>query len=453
MKIIIVGAGEIGFHVAKRLEGENQEVTIIETSEKRLRELAEVIDAGFLLGNGASPEVLKKAGVLKAEMLVAVTDRDEINVVSCLMAEILNPGIITIGRVRDPDFHTNRDLFYQQPLELDLFINPEVEAAERIMRILRMPLAEDILEFAGGLVQLLAFHIDEGNRLAGKRLIDIAREGQRLLLAGIRRKGKWIIPHGEDKILPGDVAYVSSPMNNVQNIVNVLGKTWTPIKTVMIYGGGNVGYYLARRLEMRDIKVKIIDPNPDVCEFLAENLKHAIVLNGFGMDETLLKEENIGGIDAFVALTSDEEENIISSLLAKNLGARMAITLTNKLSYGNLIHAIGLDAVVSPQVEAVGAIMRYIRRGKVARVQALREGEAEALEFEALATADIVGKPLKEIQFPQGAILMAVVRGDEIIIPTGNTVVQVGDRVLTFCLQEAMNRMESLFSVKLQFLA
>ncbi len=451
MKIVIVGAGQIGFHVAQRLSDENLEVTIIESDGKRMQEIRELIDAEFIQANGSSPEVLKQAQISKAEMLLAVTNRDEINIVSCLVAQMLNPAAITIARVREPDFQKHRELFLQKPLELDLFINPEVEAAERIMRIIKMPMAEDILEFGAGLVQLLGFRIEQDSPVANKTLIDLGKSGLRVLVAGIQRNGHWIIPRGDTKLLPGDVAYISTPQDSVAPMLKALGKEFEEIRSVAIYGGTNIGMYLAKRLEQRKVRVKIIEPDLEVCTRLAGELKRTVVLNGLGTDEALLKEESIGEVDVFVALTADEEENILSALLAKTLGAKFTITLTNKASYAHLVRNIGIDAAVSPQVEAIGAIMRFIRRGKVRQVAAMREDEAEALEFEALETSDIVGAPIKELNFPKGAVIMAVMRDDKVLIPNGELRIQPKDRVLIFARKEAIKSIETLFSVKLQF--
>lgn len=449
MRIIVVGAGVVGSHIASRLSAERHDVTVIECDEDRIEELSDVVDALLVCGNGASPEVLKSAGVEKADILVAVTESDEINIVSCLVAGLLNPACITIARARDPDFEKNRAIFSREPLRLNLFINPEVEACERILRLLHIPLAEDIMEFAEGAVQLFAIRIDPRNRLAGMRLADLPSIGHRVLVAGIRRAGTWIIPRGDDSILPNDLVYLSTPTATVRDVMEAIGLRWREMRQVMIYGGGEMGLYLARRLERQAISVRIVEHDRERCEYLATVLSKTIVLNGTATDERLLREEDVARVDAFVALTDDEEDNIIAALLAKSMGAPLTVISTNKPEYGNLVRAIGVDKAVTPQLEAAGAILRFIRKGKVSEVAAIREGGAEAISFQVVEQSRLVGAALRDATFPRGAIAMAVVRGGTAVVPDGATVLDVGDKVLVFATREALPKLEALFATRL----
>ncbi len=448
MRIIVVGAGVVGSHIASRLAAERHDVTVIERDEDRIAELEDTIDAMLIPGNGASPEVLKSAGVEKADIVVAVTESDEINIVSCLVAGLLNPGCVTIARARDPDFERNREIFSREPLRLSLFINPEVEACERILRLLRIPVAEDIMEFAEGAVQLCALKVDTRSRLAHTRLADLPTIGHRVLVAGIRRKDRWIIPRGEDTILPGDLVYLSSPTDRVQDVVTAIGLQWRETRQVMIFGGGEMALYLARRLEQQGVAVRIIEEDRERCELLASTLSKTVVLNGTATDERLLREENVGRVDAFVALADDEEDNIIAALLAKSLGAPLTVISTGKPSYGTLVRAIGVDRAVTPQLEAAGAILRFIRKGQVSQVAAIREGGAEAISFRVTQGCGLVGLALREVAFPRDSLVMAIVREGNVIVPDGSTVMEAGDKVLVFATREALPRLEMMFAAR-----
>lgn len=451
MKVIIIGAGEVGFHIAQKLARENIDVVIIESSAERLHQLEEHVDAQFVLGSGSSPDILKKAGIAQASMVVAVSDQDEVNLVACLVASHYSPGSIKVLRVRNPAYLRSPDVFAN--LHFDLFINPEYEAADKIVRLLEVPQALDIVDFAGGRLLMVGFGIEGGMALVHRKLFSLGElvPGYTPLVAAIYRGKEVIIPRGGSSIEAGDIVYFAAIPEELPKLLRLVGKRDIPVQRVMIFGGSNTGLHLALRLEERGITVKLLEENASRCAWLADQLSRTTVLHGVGMDGDLLVEENISQMDAFIAASKDAEDNILSCLLAKSLGAKLTMTISNRIDYSHLIAGVGIDAVVSPQLTAVSRILQYLRQGKVAMVETIRETSAEAIEFVAMESSDAVGPPLKDIHLPQDALVIAVVRKEQVIIPTGNTVIAPEDRVIIFAHRSAVAKVEKLFAVKLEY--
>lgn len=453
MKVLIVGAGEVGYHIAGRLALENKEVVVIDRDADALRRVAENMDVQTVNGSGSSPSVLTDAGIRQAEILLAVTNQDETNLVACLVADILSPSTKKLARIRGADFDPYHEMFREQVPHIDTVINPEIEVVKTIERLMRVPGAVDVGEFADGRIQFVGVNLDANARLAGVRLSDLPEIAgkQRLLIAAVVREDELIIPTGRDRLLPGDLVYFISEGKDLLGALSILDKHAEPVRRVMIIGGGRIGYRLAVQLEAQSIYCKIIERNARRCAVLAERLNKTIVLHGDGSDQNLLNEENIGDIDVVVTLTNDEETNILSSLLATRLGARKAITKISKFSYLPLMTAIGIEQVVSPRLSAINTILQHIRRGKVLSAVALKGEQAEAIEAVALETSEIVGKPLKKISFPKGAIVAGIIRGEEIIIPTGDTVIEPNDRTIIFAHRRAIPGIEKILAVKLEY--
>ncbi len=404
MKIVIVGAGEVGFHIAGRLALENKDVLVIDSDRAAIRRVAENIDVQTIAGSGSSPEVLQEAGIQSAEILLAVTDSDETNLVACLMADMLSPGTKKLARIRGGDFDAYHQAFHDQAPHIDTVINPEIEVVETIDRLMHVPGAVDVGEFADGRLKFVGVYLGPEAQLAGARLSELPDllGDQPPLIAALVRDDEVIIPRGKDRLLAGDLVYFISEAQHLLQTLSIFNKHAQPVKRVLIIGGGRIGYRLAQRLESQPVYCKIIEKDGDRCAVLAENLNKAVVLHGDGSDQGLLSEENIGDIDVVVTLTDDEEANIISSLLAKRMGAAKTITRISKFSYFPLVAAIGLEQVVSPRLSAINSILQHIRRGKVLAAVSLKGEQAEALEVVALETSDIVAKPLNKIAFPKG---------------------------------------------------
>jgi trk system potassium uptake protein TrkA len=453
LKVIIIGAGEVGFNVASRFALENKDVVVIDIDAAAIRNVSENIDVQVLQGSGSSPVLLEEAGIKEADILLAVTDSDEVNLVACLAADILSPTTKKLARLRSADYDPYHGVLKEKAPRIDTIINPEIEVVKSIDRLMSIPGAADIGEFADGRVKVVGVYIDADAPLAGIQLSDYERAATtvRPLIAAIIRNERLIIPAGGDVLRTGDLAYFISERESLVATLKLFGKHAEKVRRVLIVGGGRIGYRLAAHLETQDIYVKIIEKAPQRCLFLSEHLNKAVILNGDGSDQQLLQEENIQEMDAVVTLTSDEETNILVSLLAKQMGARKAITKISKFSYFPLMKAIGIERVVSPRLSAINTILQHIRKGKVLSAIAIKGEQAEVLEAVALETSDIVGIPLKNLSFPKDALVIGIIRNDEVLIPTGESIIMPNDRIIIFATRLAVPKVEKILSVKLEY--
>jgi trk system potassium uptake protein TrkA len=454
VKIVIVGAGEVGFHIASRLALENKDVVVIDSSAEALKRLSESIDVQTLSGSGSSPAILEAAGIREAEIMLAVTDSDEVNLVACLVADTLSPSTKKLSRLRGADFDRYHEAFKTSAPHIDTVINPDIEVVRTIERLMSVPGAVDVGEFADGRIKFVGVYLESGSRLAGVRLSELpdVLKDERPLIAAIVRDDRLVIPKGNNHLRAGDLVYFISEEKNLFKHLSIFDKHATPVKRVLIIGGGRIGYRLAERLEEKSISCKIIEKRASQCAFLAEQLDRTVVLHGDGSDQSLLVEENIHDTDLVVTLTSDEETNIPASLLAKRLGAAKTITQINKFSYFSLMSTIGIEQVVSPRLSAINSILQHIRRGKVLSAISIKGEEGEVMEALALPTSDIVAKPLKKIAFPKGAMVAGIIRQETIIIPTGESIIEPDDRIIIFATREAIPGVEKILAVKLEYI-
>lgn len=453
MKIIIVGAGEVGFHIASHLSNENKEVVIIDRDPGAIRRVSDSLDVQVVEGSGSSPVVLEAAGVRNAEIILAVTDSDEANLVACLVANILSPTTKKLARVRHGDFDHYHDILREHAPHIDNVINPEIEVVKTIESMISVPGAADVGELAGGRILFIGVYLDKTSRLAGIKLAELPDKvtKDRPLIAAVVREEELIIPGGNDRLMPGDLVYFITEKDKLQDTLAVFEKYDQPAKRVLIVGGGNIGLRLAKRLEEKTNHCKIIEKDTDRCALLAEGLNKTVVLCGDGSDQNLLVEENIRDMDVVVTLTDNEETNILASLLAQRMGARKSITKISKFSYFPLMKAIGIEQVVSPRLSAINTILQHIRRGKVLSAISIKGEQAEVMEAVALETSDIVDKPLKKVAFPKGALVAGIIRRDKIIIPTGDSVIKPDDRIIIFATRPAISRIEKILAVKLEY--
>jgi len=453
LKVIIAGAGEVGFHIASHLARENKDVVIIDTNADAIRRVSEGLDVQTIIGSGSSPVILEQAGIRDAEILLAVTNQDETNLVACLVADTISPGTRKLARIRDAAYDRYLDAFRQGTPHIETVINPEIEVIKTIERFMHIPGAVDVGEFADGRVRSIGIRLDEDTPLAGLRLVELPEKvpGYRPLIFAIVRDEQLIIPGGKDRLLPGDLIYFMCEERHLAEALTLFNRHVEPARRIMIIGGGSIGLRLARTLEQQSLQVKLIDRHSDRCNFLAEQLSRTVILCGDGSDRDILREENIQDMDVVITLTNDEETNILISLLAKRMGARKTITRISRFSYFPLMLTIGIEQVVDPRLSAINSILQHIRRGKVVSATSIRGEEAELLEAMALETADIVGRPLKNVSLPKGVLVTLIMRGTEIIIPSGNSVVEPGDRIIIFALREAIPKIEKILSVKLEY--
>jgi trk system potassium uptake protein TrkA len=451
MKIIIIGAGDVGFNIAQRLSEESHDVVMIEKDPVKIRHIQNVIDVQAILGSGTNPTILKEAGINDSDIIVAATDNDEANLIACFYAQHLTDYITKIARVRNPDYMAHREIFNQDFLNIDLIINPQSEMVNSMLKLTEMPVASEIIDFVEGRVKLIGITIKEDSPLVGRKLSSFSEYDHMILIGVIIRGERVIVPRGHDTIQANDLIYCVTQKDDIPNIFQLMNRREEGLSRVMIVGGGETGLALAESLDRTNINTKIIEKDGQRCLELAETLEKVVVLNGDATDRDFLLEENVSDVDIMVVLTGDEENNVLISLLGKALGAKKTVTKIGKLSYIPLVSAIGIDTVVSPRLSAIRAILQFIRKGKVVSVAPLKGEGAEVIEFEALETSDVVNTPLSELKFPKEAIVGAIVRDNEIIIPRGHNMIKPHDHLIIFAMKGAIPKLEKLFTVKLEY--
>jgi trk system potassium uptake protein TrkA len=437
LKIVILGAGQVGRTAAYHLSREeSNEVTVVDLDEDILRDLQDRLDIRTVAGNASYPSVLEAAGAAEADILIALTSSDEVNMMACEVAFILYRTPTKIARIRAAEYTSRPELFSEEALPVDVFISPEQLVTEYVERLIHYPGALQVLDFADGKVRLVAVRAHEGGLLVGQQLRAL-REHVRDIearIVAIYRAGRSITPGGDTIVEDGDEVFFLAARNDIRRVMNEMRKEEHPLRRVVIAGGGNIGFRLAKALEKQN-QVKLIERDPKRARRISELLENTIVLNGDAADEELLIEENIDGTDVFAALTNSEEANILSAMLAKRLGARKVMALINKPSYAELIESGSIDIAISPQTIIIGSLLAHVRGGDVVRVHSLRRGAAEALE--AIVHGDdrssrVVGKRVEEIKLPDGASIGAIVRGGQVIMAHHDTVVQCDDHVILF---------------------
>lgn len=461
MKIIILGAGQVGGSLAEHLASEANDITVVDTDEGRLRDLRDRLDIGVITGEGSHPDILIQAGIEDADMLIAVTNNDEINMIACRVADSLFRTPTKIARVRSTAYLTHRGLFESGAIPIDVLISPEQLVSDYIFRLIENPGALQVLDFADGKVQLVAVRAYHGGPLVGQELSYLRQHMPNVetRVAAIYRRNRAIMPTGSTVIEADDEVFFIAAKADIRAVMSELRRLEVPYKRLTIAGGGNIGYRLAKKLEGR-YNVRVIEHNRNRCARLSEQLERAIVLHGSGTDQDLLLEENIEDTDVFLALTNDDEANIMSSMLAKRLGARKVMTLINNPAYVDLVQGGDIDIAISPQTTTIGSLLTHVRRGDMVNVHSLRRGAAEALELIAHGDAKsskVVGKALEDIDLPEGANIGAIVRDtadgeSEVIIAHDDVVVQSGDHVIVFLLDKKHTRdIEKLFQVGFTF--
>ncbi len=446
MYIIIIGAGEVGYNLAKLLSFEGHDIVVIDQDQERYSRTAETLDVQAILGDGTSYRVLEQAGIQSADLLVAVTTNDEVNILAALMAK--RYGVErTIARVRNAEFlHDNAPLNAKN-LEIDLLIHPESETAEATIMLLKQTAATDVIEFCNGKVSLIGIQLDKTCPILEIPLSDLAARYQNLVFRtiAIQRKDLTKIPKGDDVFLPNDRIFVITKTEAIPDVIRLAGKENEKIENIMILGGGQIGYLIAEELE-KDHNVKLIEASVDKSQELAEKLSKSLVIQGDGRDINLLAVEGIIDMDAFIAATGDDETNIISCLLAKHLQVPRIISLINKPAYTPILPTIGIDAYLSKQMITVNGILKFIRRGEIVSVASIPGIAAEAIEMIPKPGSKITQKPLADLHFPRNAILGAVMRQDTVFIPVGSTRIHPGDKVVIFAMPSAIREVEEMFN-------
>lgn len=446
MNIVIVGAGQVGTSAAERLVGEDNDITVVDIDADRLQALQDRLDLRTVRGYGSNPSVLLDAGIKQADLLLAVTQSDETNMLACRIAATLSDVPTKIARIRSADYLAFPELFVQDCLAVDFIISPEEEITRYLERLIEYPEALQVLEFAGGRVGLAAVRAERGGPLVGRPLSVLHSDMPQIetRVAAIFRKDRAIPPEGTTVVEEGDEVFFVMAHDQVANVLREVHGAEQPVRRVMIGGGGNIGRRLARALEGR-CEVKLIERNERTCGLLAHELEKALVLHGETTDEALLLAENIDDMDVFLALTNDDEDNIIAALIAKKCGAHKVIALVNRMNYVDLVQGGKIDIALSPAQATIGTLLAHVRSGNLAQVHSLRLGAAEAMEV-IVQGGRAVGRTLGASDLPRGITVGAVVRGEEVIIAHRSTMIQMGDHLIVFVVDKKLiSTVEQLF--------
>jgi trk system potassium uptake protein TrkA len=447
MKIIIVGAGQVGYHLADRLSQEDQDVVVIDSDPERAEHIGDRLDVLAIAGNGASIHVLENAGVAGADLFLAVTNKDEVNIIGCLAADRL--GVKSkVARISSPEFYIEGSVLSREQLGIDVMINPERESARETFALLTSEAATELVRFADGKVFLIGIRVMPGAPVAGKTISQLDQEftGRQYTTVAINREGETEIPRGSSRIETGDHIFLLSPADQMPGLATLSGHEPYRLRRVMIAGGSEEAVYLARTLTEHDVAYSILDIDRSRCVELSSLLPEALVLQGDATDAELLEMEGISGVDGFVAYTGQDETNMLSSLLAKASGVRKVVSLLHRRQYIPLANKVGIDAAVSPRLSAANSILRYLHRANVLGVVALKGIEAEAIEVRIAREAPAVGRPIQSLKLPRGGVVGAIIRHGKLIVPRGGNAVEVGDRVVLFALPETMPQLERLFT-------
>ncbi len=458
MRIIILGAGQVGRTAAYHLSREEaNDVTVVDTNEDILRDLQDRLDIRTVAGNAASPRILEAAGIAGTDILVALTNSDEVNMLACHIAWTLYRTPKKIARVRSADYIERETLFGENGVAVDVWISPEQLVTEYVAQLIRYPGALQVLDFADGRVRLVGIRALSGGPLVGQALRTLREHipGADARVAAIYRAGKSIKPEGDTVIENGDEVFFIAARKDIRLVMKEMRKEEAPARRVVIAGGGNIGFRLASELEDRN-QVKLIERDSKRARRVSELLNGTTVLLGDAADEELLLEENIDSADVFAALTNSEEANILSAMLAKRLGAHKVMALINKPSYAELIESGSIDIAISPQTVTIGSLLAHVRRGDVVRVHSLRRGAAEAIEVVVHGDTDsskVIGRRIEDIALPEGTTLGAVVRGEDVIIAHHDTTVQADDHLILFLTDRRhIGAVEKLFQGSASFL-
>jgi trk system potassium uptake protein len=443
MRTVIIGAGEVGFNTARILSHEGHDVVLVELDETLVERATEQLDALVVHGNGASPRLLAEAGIDRSDLLVAASSSDEANIIACLAAKA--QGVPrTVARIHNPDYYDTRDPFAQEMLGIDFVIHTEQMAAEEIKDALLVPGAINVDTFADDTIEVAEVVLHEGSPAVGRALKDV-RLPPESLVVGVVRHGEALVPRGDTVLERRDHVLLISGRQRIAEVVGAVVTDTTPVRDVTIYGGGRIGLRLALALEKAGMSVRVIERDAERARYVASQLRRGFVLHDEGISRDFLLQERVDKTDAFVAVTGDDRANLLAAMYARQLGARTTIAGVSRGEFAPLADALGVDLTISPRVLAAEAILRFVRRGEVISV-ALLESGAEMIELRVPERCRVAGRPLSEAGFPQGAIVGALLRDGEVVIPTGNDVLRPGDDAVVFTVEDAVDEVERLFA-------
>lgn len=448
MRVMVVGAGRVGTQLSRYLSQENHDIIVVEKNPDVARKAMETLDAMVVEGNGASPQTLIEAGLERCDMLIAVSAIDEVNILACLVAS--KTGVERkVARLRNSEFSRPDAKLSQKDLGIDLIIHPEEETARELVLLVRRSAATDIIEFEQGRVQLLGLRIEQDATIINKTLEQIDKENPDILfrVIAIFRANKTIIPSGKDIVNRGDQLFFITKTELVSRLLQIVGKNEEKMEKIMILGGGKVGRLVAAELERdKQLNVKLIESSLNKSTKIAEKLQRTLLIVGDGTDLDLLAAEGIMDMDSYIAVTDDEETNILSCLMAKHLGVVRSLALVNRSDYLPIMPSIGVDAAVDKQTITVNAILRFIRRGNIVSLATLRGIDAEILQIEISSDSKVAGKELRTLKLSRDAMIGVITRGKEVIVPVGSTKLTPGDKLIVFTKPDALIKVEKIFA-------
>ncbi len=457
MKVIICGAGQVGYGIAERLANEGNDVSVIDNSPRLVQVIRDQLDVRGFVGHGSQPDVLQAAGAEDAEMIIAVTLYDEVNMVACQVAHSLFEVPTKVARIRAQNYLQShyRDLFSREHLPIDVIISPEIEVGEMVLRRIALPGATDAVRFADGEIAMVAIECMDDCPVIDTPLGQLSELFPDLsaVVVGIWRAGRLFVPHSTDGMIAGDLAYVIARSDRVRRTLNIFGHEEPTASRIVIAGGGNIGVYVASTLEklQSHARVKIVESSRERAIAIADELSRTVVLHGNALDQQILLEADIEQSDLMVALTNDDQVNILSSVMAKRLGCASNMTLLNNTSYYEFTKTLGIDAHLNPRSVTISKILQHVRRGRIRGVHSVQNGAAEVIEAEALETSTLVGTPLRDLDLPDGVRIGAIFRDRKVVMPDGDTIVKAKDRIVIFAIASRVKQVEQMFRVSLEF--
>lgn len=456
MRVIVCGAGRVGVGIARRLAREENDVTVVDQSKELIRKVAERIDVRGVVGNGAYPETLEEAGAREADMVIAVTYSDEVNMVACQIAHSLFDVPTKIARVRaqaylDPKYS---DLFTRNHMPIDVIISPEREVSEAIMQRMSTPGAFELKSFVDGRVWAVGVKLRDDCPIINTPLRQVAElfPDLKITIVAIKRGEKMWRAHADDQLASSDQIFFIADRHDVTRALEIMGEAARQARRVIIVGGGNIGLFVAKGLEkLGSMKIRLIERNQKRAEFIAEELERTIVLLGDGLDRAILREAGVSEAETVVAVTDNDQVNILTSVVAKREGARRSMALINDHDYGPVSEAVGIDRFIDPRATTISTILQHIRRGRIKGVYSLSDGAAELVDAVALETSPLVNHPLRDAPLPEGVMIGAVCRDGEVIMPTGDTIINAGDRIVLMTMRENVKDVEQMFRVSIEY--
>ncbi|MGI9436061.1 MAG: Trk system potassium transporter TrkA [Geminicoccaceae bacterium] len=457
MKVIICGAGQVGYNIARYLAVAGNDVTVIDQRRELTLKIGESLDIQAITGHASHPDILDAAGAKDAEIVIAVTHADEVNMVACQVAHSIFNVPIKIARVRQQSYLESRwqDLFRREHMPIDVIISPEREVAKAIATRLEVPGATSVTPFADGKVRLIASRCDQNCPILDTplRQLTFLFPDLHMICVGITRENRFFVPTGDDHLSAGDEVYSVVDANHVERAMRAFGHEEKVAERIVIAGGGNIGLFLAQEIERRwpNASIALIESHPDRARFIADKLPKAVVLNGDARDREIHDEANLSTADAIVCVTNDDEVNIMAALLAKTSGCLKALTLINNNAYGSLLGTLDIDVMINPRETTVSSVLLHVRRGRIRSAYTIRDGEAEVFEAEVLETSSLVGQAIQDARLPPGVIVGAILRDDEVVVPRAETTILTGDRVVIVARGTVVKKAEKLFSVRIDY--